>query len=484
MTHVLRILLFAASVGLFPAARPVGAIDVATLLPFVDEQTAVVFRIEPARLPLEFRERIGGASGFLPATVRGQLRRVVQSPRIAQAFVVASLGDLPEQIPFVVFDRPDGWTEADSIALVEQTEFEVSAIGNAVVVALPRVMERLREVTPNPTRDVVREAFTESPGGPFQLAITLNKDQRRVIEDLWQPLLDRYFPIDARVLANIEWAVASVSDTDRWSVDLTAQSTGEDSAAASWASIEKGLPGVLQLTSIKRQETQPNRVKTRLDLSAKWVTGTLDSWVESAKLRSAKRNLGRIALGMHNYHSAYRRLPSAASKDPAGKPLLSWRVQVLAFLGKKEQKLFQRFHMDEPWDSPNNRPLIKEMPDVFRIDPTATPDGRSTIAIPVGESMVFHNDQPKFRDIIDGLSNTIMLVEVPEDRGEVWTKPGGGVSVDPGDSAAGIGGHFGNKVLVAWGDGTVWMADLTKNRESLYPMFTRNGKEVFRRISD
>ena len=225
----------------------------------------------------------------------------------------------------------------------------------------------------------------------------------------------------------------------------TAQSASEGSATRFWASIKQGLPGSLPLESIKRQASEPDRVETQLQLSRNWVNGTLDGWIQSAKLRSARRNLGKIALGMHNYHSAYRRLPSAASKDPAGKPLLSWRVQVLPFLGKKEQKLFQRFHMDEPWDSPNNRPLIKEMPDVFRIDPTATRDGRSTIAIPVGESMIFHNDEPKFRDIIDGLSNTIMLVEVPEDRAEIWTKPEGGVPVDRKDPAAGIGGHFGGK---------------------------------------
>ncbi len=482
MTHFLKTLLFVA--GLLPIARPVGATDVSTLLPYVDEQTTVILRIEPAQLPPSFRERIGWASGFLPATVSGQLRRVVQNPKITQAFVVASLGDSPEEIPFVVFDRPDDWTDADSLALVDQTRFEASRIGDAVIVALPNVMERLKEVSPNPTRDLVREAFAKSSAGSMQLAITLSEDQRRVVEQLWQPLLDRHFPIDAKVLADIQWAVASVSDTDRWSVDLTAQSTSENSAAGFWASIKQGLPGSLPVESIKRQASKPDRVETKLQLSKNWVNGTLDGWIRSAKLQSARRNLGKIALGMHNYHSAYSRLPSATSKDPAGKPLLSWRVQVLPFLGKKEQKLFQRFHMDEPWDSPNNRPLIKEMPDVFRIDPTATRDGRSTIAIPVGESMTFHNDQPKFRDIIDGLSNTIMLVEVPEERAEIWTKPEGGVSVDPENPTAGIGGHFGDKALVAWGDGSVWMADFAKNRESLYSMFTRNGKEEFRRIDE
>lgn len=478
MTHAMKISLFVVAATLSLTSRPIGAAEVSTLLPFVDEQTAVVLRIEPAKLSPEFRERVGWASGFLPATVGGHLRRVVQNSNIAEAFVVASLGDSPDEMPFVVFDRPDGWKEGDSLALVDQTEFKVSTIGDAVIVALPKVIERLRTVAPNPTRNAVQEAFAQSGSGPMQLAITLNDDQRRVIGELWQPLLDRHFPVDAQVVANVKWAVVTVGDMERWTVELNAQSTGDQMAAELWTSIEQGLPGVLPLKSIKRQETKPDHVKTQLGLSSQWVNGTLDGWIRSAKLRSARSNLERIALGMHNYHSAYKRLPSAATKDPAGKPLLSWRVQVLPFLGKKEQKLFQRFHMDEPWDSPNNRQLIKEMPDVFRMDAAARPDGRSTISIPVGESMIFHNDEPRFRDIIDGLSNTIMVVEVPEDRAEIWTKPGGGVQVSPENPAAGIGGHFGNKALLVWGDGSVRLVDLVKNRDKLYPMFTRNGKEL------
>ena len=97
--------------------------------------------------------------------------------------------------------------------------------------------------------------------------------------------------------------------------------------------------------------------------------------------------------------------------------------------------------------------------------------------------MAFHNDAPKFADIIDGLSNTIIAVEVPEDRAEVWTKPGSGVVIDPDDPAGGIGGHFGDKVLVLWGDGAVRMVDVRKHRAALHAMFTRNGKEDFKHPS-
>ena len=44
--------------------------------------------------------------------------------------------------------------------------------------------------------------------------------------------------------------------------------------------------------------------------------------------------------------------------DPNGKPLLSWRVQILPYI--EEQQLYQDFHLDEPWDSEHNIKLLEK----------------------------------------------------------------------------------------------------------------------------
>ena len=46
-----------------------------------------------------------------------------------------------------------------------------------------------------------------------------------------------------------------------------------------------------------------------------------------------------------------------------GKPLLSWRVQLLPFLEYAE--LYNQFKLDEPWDSENNLKLLEKMPSTF-----------------------------------------------------------------------------------------------------------------------
>lgn len=456
------------------------ATDVATVLPFVDEQTLAVLRVEPDELPGEVREQLSRLSGFLPAGLYEPVRRALKVPRVTEAYVIATLADARDDYAFVVLDRPDDWTEADTEQLSGETPASVEVTPEAIVIATPPALERLKSVPPSPNRDLVRAAFTESAGAPLQFALALNRDQRRVVGELWQPLLDRHFPIDAKLLADLQWAVVSVSNPEQWLFQLTAETAGGRSADQMWTAIQQDLPGVLEQESLQRQESPPGRLRARMEVSAEWGNRTLETWVKQAAVRRAKFKMRRLGLAMHNHHSAYGRLPPAAVKDADGRPLLSWRVKLLPFLGHDELELYRQFHLDEPWDSPHNRPLAAQMPDVFRLDPTSPHTERSTVVAPVGEAMMFHSDEPKFKDVIDGLSNTIMLVEVPEAEAEIWTKPGG-KTIDPDKPAEGLGGHFGdNNVLVLFGDGSVKLLDLTKHRDQLHGMFTRNAGEIFR----
>ena len=45
---------------------------------------------------------------------------------------------------------------------------------------------------------------------------------------------------------------------------------------------------------------------------------------------------------------------------------LTWRVAILPDLGQKA--LYDKFHLDEPWDSEHNLTLLDQMPDVYAPD--------------------------------------------------------------------------------------------------------------------
>ena len=83
---------------------------------------------------------------------------------------------------------------------------------------------------------------------------------------------------------------------------------------------------------------------------------------EAAERQSSANNLKQIGLGVLNYESRHGELPNN-SYSPDGKPLLSWRVHLLPYI--EEEALYRQFHLDEPWDSPNNKPLLARMPKVY-----------------------------------------------------------------------------------------------------------------------
>ena len=74
-------------------------------------------------------------------------------------------------------------------------------------------------------------------------------------------------------------------------------------------------------------------------------------------------NLRQIGRALNEYHEAHDQFPAPVSTGRDCKPLLSWRVAILPRLGY--QSLYERFHLDEPWDSPHNRSLLTEMPHQF-----------------------------------------------------------------------------------------------------------------------
>ena len=74
-------------------------------------------------------------------------------------------------------------------------------------------------------------------------------------------------------------------------------------------------------------------------------------------------NLQFMGLAMHNFAAMNGRRFPAAAICKGDQALLSWRVAILPFL--EQNALYERFHLDEAWDSPHNASLLKAMPRVY-----------------------------------------------------------------------------------------------------------------------
>jgi hypothetical protein len=142
---------------------------------------------------------------------------------------------------------------------------------------------------------------------------------------------------------------------------------------------------------------------------------------QAANNQVSMNNLHQIGIAMHAYHNERNTLPPPAIYDRDGKPLLSWRVAILPYL--ENQDLYHRFKLDEPWDGPNNLPLIKEMPKVYLLPAEQEPGATDTYyQVIVGKDTLFRGARGvRFFEIVDGTSNTILAVEA--NRAVPWTKP-------------------------------------------------------------
>ena len=100
----------------------------------------------------------------------------------------------------------------------------------------------------------------------------------------------------------------------------------------------------------------------------------------------SQRNLKQISLAFYNFHTATLSMPAnLATAD--GKPLLSWRVVILPYLG--EEDLYKQFKLNEPWDSAHNRKLIPKMPRVYAPFRVKAKEGETFYQVFTGPKTLF-----------------------------------------------------------------------------------------------
>jgi hypothetical protein len=164
--------------------------------------------------------------------------------------------------------------------------------------------------------------------------------------------------------------------------------------------------------------------------------------------------LREIGVAMRHFEGASRHeFPASALCDGRGKPLLSWRVQILPFI-KGGLGLYREFHLDEPWDSPHNVKLLDRMPAVFASAASSKP-ATTRMMVFTGDGAPFRgNVKPSCDAIRDGLAFTIMVVEAGDDKAVPWTKPQD-LSFDPRNPAAVLGSIPQHGFHALFFDGTV-----------------------------
>ena len=200
----------------------------------------------------------------------------------------------------------------------------------------------------------------------------------------------------------------------------------------------------------------------------------------AARRNDSLAHLRDFAIALQNYHDTKGEFPAHASYSEDGKPLLSWRVHLLPYM--EEVQLYRQFHLDEPWDSEHNKQLIAKMPDIFQSpsSPLERADGKTLYMAPIGKGFVMDGtkDGVGIRQITDGTSKTIVVVEANPEKAVIWTKPDD-LKVDLENPADGLGGLYAGVFQAAFADGFAKGISNSLDPKILKGLFTRNGREVF-----
>ncbi len=333
-------------------------------------------------------------------------------------------------------------------------------------------------------------AWQAVPPAPLQIIVSPSADQHRVLSETFPQFPPPWQHLTGQAISDgIQWAALSVETSPTFQVQLLVQSKTNNAAEqlkqlaatslqqlAQLPAVKKTLPNVQELVSLVQPQVEGSRVRVTLSANNKTMqvvvkplTDAIIAARKSAQRMQSMNNLKQLALAMHMYYDKYKHFPPAASYDASGKPLLSWRVHLLPFM--EEKALYEQFKLDEPWDSEHNKKLIPLVVKVYQ-DPSAhLQPGMTTYLVPVGKGTVFGSQEPlRMQDIVDGTSNTIMIVSATPDQAVPWTKPED-LKVTQADPKKGLFDAQHTSFLAALCDGSVHNIPATIGNELLWHLF-------------
>ncbi|MFO0915999.1 MAG: DUF1559 domain-containing protein [Pirellulales bacterium] len=397
----------------------------------------------------EFRQQLvqaGAASAYVLASsadlMQGQCTVIFPTPSIQVAQSIAGklrppAADSSQQGPGKG-DRPDSVSQLAAAARSpDGRPWSVTATADSVVWG-PEGRETPLQA---PAQRVTRLAgvLQNLPSAPIQLVVLPDLERRALAES--NPPLPAQLSITVpELVKGLDWMAISLSHAPH----LQCQWLISTDSPATAGRLQKGLQSAAQLLVSQAPEDQRQRVTSlttrmlprvdgstlvgRVDASENWndelqlLQSVLQQMRQRAGQMQSVNNLKQLALGMWSFEATYGSLPPWASYDDAGRPLLSWRVYLLPYLG--QEALFREFRLNEPWDSLHNRALLEKMPDVFRSADPAVPANHTTYQVPIGSTVAFGSQTGRtVSEFVDGTSQTVLIVEVEPQRAVEWTRP-------------------------------------------------------------
>lgn len=377
-------------------------------------------------------------------------------------------------------------------------------VGDMMCAGPPAVLATLPVKLPE-SRAALKAAFESAGQAVLQFHVAPSGDQRRV----FGAIFSRGLPVELGTQPGkvLEHSIESLSATSAASTNgswsITLKCVDETGARETRQAVKdlllflaKSPPGravlrapdnaaeMIQELPLHIRDTRLECVLDPDSTGIRKISPVLKNLVQesrtAARVTQVKNTMRQLGLAMHTYadQRGQNRFPPAALRDKQGKPLLSWRVLLLPYVG--EEKLYRKFHLDEPWDSAHNKTLLPRMPQIYRSLFCRLKEQEYTnYLVPLGEKMLFSDPAGMaLRDVIDGMSNTIMVVEVDDARAVPWTKPADWV-VDEKNPRQGLQTADPRGFGVLFADGSWRRLPLDLNPKTLRALLTANAGDSY-----
>jgi len=350
----------------------------------------------------------------------------------------------------------------------------------------------LAAIDPAAVRRLLRDPDVDSEAAPLfanvgaqvlrrlkSISLTYRADRTQ-----FEVQLAAYSKADAELVADLARGGKALATVMADAVKANGR-RGEEDANEAWLGLTVDLQ-LLLLSGLNIVQAD-DRVSLEFDLKGRQtqfavaIAKAIGEARDAGKAAQSMNNLRQLALAIHLYHDTYGHFPLHATypreikRDKRGAdtspPLLSWRVQLLPYI--EQASLYSQFRQDEPWDSEHNKKLIAKMPDVFKSPQRGLGEGKTCYVVPISNDRRYTSifpsrhltgDDPRapsmrpypqrFASVVDGTSNTIMIVEAPPEKAVIWTKPDDW-EVDIKDPKKGLFGAWKGFALAALADGSV-----------------------------
>ncbi len=467
--------------------------------PFVDPETVAVAHIDVGEIDSGAIVNVLGQLLDLPKPMKAKIQKQIQNYQ--KILLQAGVRDVYAVSSFSGVFRSPGYLviplQQERDAMLLRTLFGVmprvktAVIRKALVVAADEAtLARVKAIQPAPNKNL-RAAFAKAKGAAAKVVLLLPKNLRRSLDEVVGTLPQEWGNMPLTPLTkDFRAATISINLKPKFELNVDVEAKNAEAAKRLHKVLSKiitefvqmkgfrmAMPGLDDLVSKVKSKIVRNSIVLKVDEKAiiAVVAPAIQKMRAAASRSVAQNNLKQLGLAMHNYHDTHRKFPPQATYDKQGRPLLSWRVHLLPYIEQNE--LYKQFKLDEPWDSPHNKKLIAKMPMTFRSPNSNAGPGKTTYLVPLGKRTIFGvKGGCRIRDITDGTSNTILIVEADDKFAVPWTKPED-LKYDPKNPKA----AFQNQKRgfnAAFADGSVRFISQAIDAKVLRALFTRNGEEV------